>query len=53
MRERIHKKFSNVFDGWKLTEFEKMFDGSERKKFEQAIKIIYKGDKIRNLENKI
>ena len=32
MRERIHKKFSNVFDSWKITEFEKMFGGSERKK---------------------
>ena len=25
MRERIHKKFSNIFPSWKLTEFEKMF----------------------------
>ena len=31
MRERIHKKFSNVFDSWKLTEFEKMFSGPDRK----------------------
>ena len=48
MRERIHKKFSNVFDKWKLTEFEKMFGGSERKKkWEQAIEYTKNLDEIR------
>jgi len=48
MRERIHKKFSNIFDSWKLTEFEKMFSGPDRKgKWEKAIEYTKNLDEIR------
>ena len=54
MRERIHKKFSNIFPSWKLAEFEKMFGGPDRKdKWQKAIEYTNNLDEIRkqNISN--
>lgn len=53
MRDRIHKKFSNVFESWKLREFEKMFSGPDRKdKWQKAIEYTKNLDEIRKQDIK-
>ena len=48
MRDKIHNKFSNVFDDWKLQEFKKMFGGPDRKeKWEKAKEYTRNLDEIR------
>ena len=48
LRERIHTKFSNIFDKWKLDEFKNMFNGPDRKdKWQQAIEYTKNLDEIR------
>ena len=53
MRDRIHKKFSNVFESWKLKEFENMFGGADRKdKWQKAIEYTKNLDEIRKQDIK-
>jgi hypothetical protein len=49
MRDRIHEKFSNVFEEWKLNEFKNMFGGPDKvEKWEQAKEYTNKLDTIRD-----
>jgi len=53
MRDRIHKKFSNVFESWKLKEFQNMFGGADRKdKWQKAIEYTKNLDEIRKQDIK-